>query len=167
MLPPFLSGARCLCDPTPEPFAFSSSRKIAAGHQSLPLNWICLCPLDLHADKNVGWVGCVQKNQTWKTQPIARRRSWGKRYKVHCTKWNSGMPFGRWVCAVLLFALGITSFSSLDPLETGRPKKSTTTLAWSPSTIFVLAGISMSFWGRKTHEEREDFCFVGSLETSF
>ena len=38
MLPPFLSGARCIRDPTPEPLAFSSSRKIAAGHQSLPLN---------------------------------------------------------------------------------------------------------------------------------
>lgn len=38
VLPPFHSEVRCTHVPTPEMFEFSSSRKIAADHQSLQLN---------------------------------------------------------------------------------------------------------------------------------
>lgn len=38
LLPPFHSEASCVHVPTPETSAFSSSRKIASGHQSLQLN---------------------------------------------------------------------------------------------------------------------------------
>lgn len=96
VLPPSHSEARRIHVPTPETFAFSSSRKIAAGHRSLQLNWICLCPLNLHAyEKWGGW------DLPRKTIPEKYSRSRGdpaEERDIKCTlnkKRNSGLPCRR------------------------------------------------------------------------
>lgn len=85
VLPPLLSEAHCKLVPTPEMFGFSFSRKIAAGHQSLQLNWICLCPLNLHAYTKWGWEDLYRRDV-----PKIYTRSLGGWAEERDIKWKRG-----------------------------------------------------------------------------
>lgn len=62
VLPPVHSETRRTQVPTLETFGFSSPRKGAAGHESLQLQWIRLCPRNLHTYKKWGGWDLCRKN---------------------------------------------------------------------------------------------------------